>query len=416
MGRPAEAISDACPSSGSDKTEAGSPGGLAAFASLCSEGFLEVAGTRIVAASERAARLLGHADAGEVIGLRLVDLLEPLDGRGAQDLRPGCSVRCAVRTQDASVVLRVSGREVGQERCVYALRDIAEKEEMEAALDDAGREIHGARRALRTLRDELAGELSERDELVATVAHELRTPVTVIGGYARLLLEEKAGPIRDEQRRFLEEMRRSCARLDEFVGVLLRTAHDQRAARHGCDASRLVAAPLEPLLGGMLEFLRPMLDQAGARLDVHVDPAAAWARFDAARIEQVLANLIVNAIRYAGHGGRIRVAAAPAHAGFVEISVTDDGPGIPPAERGRVFEPYFRGGRATETQGLGLGLAICKRIVAAHGGAISLRPGDGGRGCRFCFTLPAAEPKTQQMAGDAARSHRARGSRSRGQR
>jgi signal transduction histidine kinase len=125
---------------------------------------------------------------------------------------------------------------------------------------------------------------------------------------------------------------------------------------------------------------------------VEVDPAVGLAVFDPTRVEQVMTNLLGNAIRFTKPGGTLRVVAA--HTGAtdgerVEVAVIDQGPGVPPADRERIFEPFVQGADAVPGQGLGLGLAICRRIVEAHGGEISVRDEPGG-GSRFVFTLPVA--------------------------
>jgi signal transduction histidine kinase len=134
---------------------------------------------------------------------------------------------------------------------------------------------------------------------------------------------------------------------------------------------------------------------------VALDPKAGEARCDPLRIEQVLANLVGNAVKFTRPGGVIeittRVRVVPGHAWvrrWVEVSVSDDGPGVAPEHRERVFEPYVQIGAGRRAGGIGLGLAICRRIVEAHGGEIGLTERDGG-GCRFSFTLPAEPPSPQ---------------------
>jgi signal transduction histidine kinase len=234
--------------------------------------------------------------------------------------------------------------------------------------------------------------VSEREELVAVVSHELRTPLTVIAGFNKLLLSERVGPLTGEQRRFLTESERSCRRLDAFIGNLIEAA--RQAAAEGplplCEAS------LEASVRGVVEFLRPLLEQRGLRTELRLDPAAARARFHPLRVEQVLTNLIGNAIRYSPRGGRIAVETRAAGGGRVEVAVSDDGPGVPTAEREQIFRPWVRGGDPREG-GLGLGLAICKRIVEAHGGTIAVADAPGG-GSRFSFTLPLPEPAPVRLA------------------
>ena len=117
------------------------------------------------------------------------------------------------------------------------------------------------------------------------------------------------------------------------------------------------------------------------------------------RVEQVLTNLIGNALKHGRAGGVIRVssraieAVAAVDRRFVEVVVSDDGPGIAEQDRERIFEPYVRAGDGSRAGGLGLGLAICKRIVEAHGGTILMTDAPGG-GSRFSFTLPAAASAT----------------------
>jgi two-component system sensor histidine kinase KdpD len=110
------------------------------------------------------------------------------------------------------------------------------------------------------------------------------------------------------------------------------------------------------------------------------------------RVEQVLTNLLDNALKYAGPDATVEIAARrveSAGRAMVEVAVSDDGPGVPDADRERVFQAYVRG-RGSCASGLGLGLALCRRIVEGHGGSISLGENPGG-GCRFAFTLPRSE-------------------------
>jgi signal transduction histidine kinase len=259
-----------------------------------------------------------------------------------------------------------------------------EERDLKAELRDAEARLAAADRELERLRARLAAEIAEREELVTIVSHELRTPLTVIAGFNNLLLSERVGKLNAEQRRFLAESERSCRRLDAFIGNLIEAA--RQSMREGplevCEAS------LEATVRGVVEFLRPLLEERGLRAELSLDPDASRARFHPLRVEQVLTNLIGNAIRYTPKGGAIGVATRRLATGFVEVAVCDDGPGVPPAERERIFRPWVRGSDGREG-GLGLGLSICKRIVEAQGGAIEVGDAPGGGG-RFAFTVPAA--------------------------
>jgi signal transduction histidine kinase len=156
-------------------------------------------------------------------------------------------------------------------------------------------------------------------------------------------------------------------------------------------------APLSPVLHGIAAMFRPLLEERDLRLSVELADDAAEARFDPLRLEQVLSNLVGNAVKFTPAGGSIEITAraiitpdAEWVRRWVEISVSDDGPGIAAQDRQRVFDPYVQLGQGN--RGLGLGLAICRRLVEAHGGEIALAERLGG-GCRFSFTLPGEAPQ-----------------------
>ncbi len=244
-------------------------------------------------------------------------------------------------------------------------------------------------REIERLRAQLSRESAERDQLLCVVSHELGTPVTVIRGYNNLLLTQKAGSLTDRQRDFLEQSNRSCERLDRFIGDLLSACGEASGNR----LPDLERASIEPLLVEVIAFLRPLLDERDLVVELRIDRDAAWAHFDPARIEQVLTNLLSNAIRYSKPGTSVCVQSRSVPAenhGFIELSVIDAGPGVAPADRERIFEPYVRAADDGGGGGLGLGLAICRRIVMAHGGSISVCD-EAGWGSRFTFTLPAAD-------------------------
>ncbi len=273
---------------------------------------------------------------------------------------------------------------------------------VERELLDAGRELSCLHRELEAQRERSKQERAEREELLSVVSHELRTPVTVISGYGKLLLSEEVGPLNAEQRKFLEESQKSCRRLDAFIEKLLVASEASR----GHDVLELGRARLAPVLQGVAEMFRPMLDEGDLRLSLDLAAEPTEARFDRVRLEQVLANLVGNAVKFCGPGGSIEIATRavetpddPLVPRWVEISVCDDGPGIAPGDRARAFEPYVQlggsGGRSGG--GLGLGLAIVKRIVEAHGGRIDLEERVGG-GCCFRFTLPLDAPRPQESS------------------
>jgi signal transduction histidine kinase len=275
--------------------------------------------------------------------------------------------------------------------------DATRHRRLEAELLEVGRELARVHSELESQRELVARERAEREELLAVVSHELRTPVTVISGYSRLLLSEEVGPLTPEQRKFLEESGKSCRRLDAFIEKLLVASE----AARGAEVLEVGRAPLAPVLHGTAELFHPLLEENDLRLSLDLASDASEARFDRVRLEQVLTNLVGNAVKFTPAGGQIEIATraldAPANRWvrrWVEIRVSDDGPGIPPGDRARVLEPYVQlGGRSGG--GLGLGLAICKRLVEAHGGQIRLEERLGG-GCSVRFTLPVDAPQSEE--------------------
>ena len=261
---------------------------------------------------------------------------------------------------------------------------------VEAEVQRLSHHLLRANRELEELHARVERNTGEREELLTVVSHELRTPITVIAGFNKLLLSEKVGPLTREQRHFLSESAKSCRRLSTFIGNLIEAAREVAGDR----PLELVETSLSATIEGVVGFLAPLLDERQQTLDLDLDPAATRARFDPMRIEQVLTNLIGNALKHGRTGGVIRVSSRAIEAmapdrRFVEVAVCDDGPGVAAQDRERIFEPYVRAGDGSKAGGLGLGLAICKRIVEAHGTTIGMTEAPGG-GSRFSFTLPAA--------------------------
>ena len=272
---------------------------------------------------------------------------------------------------------------------VWVIHPHSEQEALRDQLGGVRRELAELQCEAAALRGRLKRELGEREELLTIVSHELRTPVTVITGYNRLLLSDEVGSLTEEQREFLEESTKSCRRLDGFIANLLKASHAGTVEQPLALRSASIATVVE----GVVAFLRPLLDEHELDVAIDLDADALECRFDPTRIEQVITNLLGNAIKYTPPGSSVVVeshARACADGRFVEVSVLDDGPGVASDERDRIFDPYVRAKDETRASGLGLGLAICRRIVEAHGGVIGVSDRECG-GSRFHFTLPAED-------------------------
>ena len=241
------------------------------------------------------------------------------------------------------------------------------------------------RNSLTAGKDDLAAGngLPPQDEaqrtLLPQLGHELRTPVQVIAGFVELLLTEQAGPLTAEQRRYLEQTRRSCERLARFAAEL--SAGDAAATT----PVRPEPASLRRLAEGLGASMKPLLDLRRQTLRVRIAPGAEQGWFDPERVEQVLQNLVANASEYGPEGAAIDLEAecgAGPNGTELRVSVTDEGPG---QLEGRRSASAARPGR-------GLGLSICRAIVSAHGGRLGAEE-TPGRGTRVRFTLPGPAEK-----------------------
>ncbi|MCM2264372.1 MAG: ATP-binding protein [Desulfuromonadales bacterium] len=219
-----------------------------------------------------------------------------------------------------------------------------------------------------------------RRDFVANVSHELRTPVTVIRGYAETLAGGAADP--EIVARFAAIIQAHAERLANLIGDLL-TLSELEAK-----GSTLALAPLDltELVTHCGHLLDPQATDRGVAIDISEIPALAILA-DRQRLEQVLVNLLDNAVKYSPPGGQVTVTAV-ADGDLVKISVRDTGPGIPPHEQTRIFERFYRvdAGRSRDQGGTGLGLAIVKHIVQLHGGTVGVESVPGQGAC-FTFTL-----------------------------
>jgi len=389
---------------------------------LIPSGVVLTQGKQIVWANDRMAELAGVASVDLLFGLELSDQFADTGG-GLPDPAAPRAIECALIRADGQtrivgcrpVDARWSSHWPGEgrsESCVWSIADVSHVRTLEAELLRMSKELHGANRELVGLRERVRRESREREELLTVVSHELRTPVTIINGYNRLLLSEQVGPVTEEQRRFLAESSKACHRLDAFIGNLLEAG---TLASEG-EVLEIAHGELAPVIDAVVEMLGPLLDEAGLRVEVEVAPDADRARFDRLRLDQILINLVGNAIKFSPAGGTIRIetrllardASKAASRANVELAVYDEGSGVALADRDRIFEPYTQVGDQSRAGGLGLGLAICKRLVEAHGGSIAVRA-RRDRGSVFVFTLPFADGQADEQADDQSKSRGTRG-------
>lgn len=230
-----------------------------------------------------------------------------------------------------------------------------------------------------------------RNALLAAVSHDLRTPLTVLVGQADALTLARAG-LPAAARESAAAIRDQALRLSGQVNKLL----DMARLQTGKVTLDRAWQPLEEVVGSSLKAMEVAL--AGREVNVDLATDLPPLEFDAVLLERVLCNLLENAARHA-IAGPIDVAAR-LQGDRVEVAVSDVGPGIPVGEEARIFEIFERGGQKGVTGGVGLGLAICRAIIAAHGGTIAAENREGG-GLTVRFTLPVGNsPKLEEDAGD----------------
>lgn len=222
-----------------------------------------------------------------------------------------------------------------------------------------------------------------RVEFVANVSHELRTPLTSIRGFIETL---KEGAIDDPKAkvRFLNIIEKHADRLDSLIDDLLQLSRiESRDIK-----MELRPVNLEELIDEVVSNFREKIKLKGHTVEANVSPALPRIKADPEKIEQVLSNLLDNAIKFTSDGGRICLSALD-KGEDIRIEVSDTGMGIPREHLSRLFERFYRvdKARSRELGGTGLGLAIVKHIVQAHGGTVNVKS-EPGKGSKFFFTLP----------------------------
>lgn len=224
-----------------------------------------------------------------------------------------------------------------------------------------------------------------KSDFIATASHELRTPLTSVQMGVHLLLERAAGELTDKQVEVLSACREDCERLDKLMRDLL----DLSRIEAGENKPTLALVKTKDLIHETTEELRPQVEAKGLDFKVDAPVTLPAVRVDRTQVERVFTNLVVNAIRCTQQG-EIKISAQP-RGSSVAFSVSDTGSGIPPEYLPHIFDKFVQVPGAT-TGGAGLGLAISRLIVEAHGGQISVQS-ERGKGSTFTFTLPIAAGK-----------------------
>ncbi len=269
-------------------------------------------------------------------------------------------------------------------RLTAAARAIASGDLSQRVPESGPEEVAELGRAFNQMAEALARAEELRRNLVADIAHELRTPLTVIQGNLRAILDG-VFPLEAQEIATIYDETRLLSRLVNDLRELAQAEAGQlNLERRPVDAAELIQAAVSSF--------GPVASDRGIHLEAELPPDLPQAHADPDRISQVLRNLVANALRHTPKGGRVTIAAEAGPTGFITIRVRDTGSGIAPEDLPYVFERFWRAdrSRARDSGGAGLGLAIARHLVEAHGGEIGVESQEG-QGTTFWFTLPTVQ-------------------------
>jgi signal transduction histidine kinase len=229
-----------------------------------------------------------------------------------------------------------------------------------------------------------------RTDFLSIIAHELRTPITVMRTLTGLLLDPASDPSDEQRRTMLQTMERNAERMQHLIGEIL----DLARYRAGTIGLQLRPFEATELAESAVATIRPLAERRGQTVELRVPRGSSPRVFgDRPRLDRALLNLVANAQHFAPDGGRVAVRLHRPAEGMVRWSVTDDGPGIPVPDQAYLFERFYVGRHDPNQahEGVGLGLPTALAIAQAHGGRIDVRSRPG-HGSTFSLVVPAAGP------------------------
>ncbi len=263
------------------------------------------------------------------------------------------------------------------------------------SVKESNRVLEDKNKELQTNYDRLKELDTLKSNFLATVSHELRTPLTSIMGYTDMLLEGLAGPIQDEQQQYLstimEKSEALLALITDMLDLTRAEASKVTLKREETDAARIVH--------DTCTTVAPMARKKNIDIREQIQGALPMVSLDRGKVQQAVMNLAVNAIKFTREGGHITIEARLIEQGsgrfggdsWLELAVADDGIGIPTNQVDRIFDTFYQvdGSATREFGGVGLGLALVKSYVEAHGGQVRVETSEG-TGSRFCLLFPLA--------------------------
>ncbi|NTW12618.1 MAG: HAMP domain-containing histidine kinase, partial [Anaerolineales bacterium] len=222
------------------------------------------------------------------------------------------------------------------------------------------------------------------DEVVHTVSHDLRSPLTSVIGYTELIA--RAGTLNENQQDFLERLQDSV----QHITVLINDLLDLGSIEAGLDTRR-EWVQLDGLLRYTLDMLQGQIRSRHIKVQTNIAESLPALRANPIRLRQVLDNVVGNAIKYSGDNGEVKIS-IHAEGDQIILQVSDNGPGIPIPDQAHIFDKFYRGRNMDKQEGSGLGLAIVKSIVDAHQGRIWVES-NLGQGSTFFIVLPVNSPQ-----------------------
>jgi signal transduction histidine kinase len=342
----------------------------------------------VVQRANRAACALLSVSHDEVAGHALAPLFASTFGPGGVTLAARlvsgprldrALINMAGRT--FSVTTDLVNTEAARERTICVIEDVSERlaaererEELLQLAEQARYEAESANRA--------------KSEFLAVMSHELRTPLNAIGGYAQLIELGVRGPVTDQQRADLDRIMRSQTYLLSLINDVLNFAKIER----GHLQVELADVPLAEVVNGMSDFVQPQLRARELSFTCEPCDPSVRVRADRDKVQQILLNLLSNALKFTGVGGRIVLRCVVREHEAV-VSVSDTGRGIARDKLESIFEPFVQVDRRykREQEGIGLGLAISRELARAMGGDLTV-DSEPGTGSTFMLRLPTSTP------------------------
>lgn len=228
-----------------------------------------------------------------------------------------------------------------------------------------------------------------KSEFLATLSHELKTPLVSIKGYMELMATEKFGPLTDGQKKALRVSLKNTSHLNSLISSILNFAR-MEAGKLKFD---LAPQKISPLISDTVFSMKPIADKSGIGISAEIDQELPWVMIDSELLNRVLINLIDNSIKFSEPGTNILVIAENAEQeNMIKVSVIDQGRGIPQDKIEKIKNPFYQADK-TDTRpkgGLGLGLAICEKVLTGHGTALKIES-EPGKGSNISFLLKSSK-------------------------